>query len=122
MAKIKYYFPNQRRTSGTIKYVFFGIIIFILVFFPFYGLNLRYQLGVVFSEIFSKIGMLCLFGGGIMLLFSFIGIFTSRSVQTKYMIVGILLLWVGCWSTGIVLDIFGFTIGNSTSSSGNGWH
>jgi len=122
VAKVRYYIPNQRKRSGTTKYVFFGIIVFVLFFFPFYGMNLRYQLGTIFSEIFDKIGMLCLMIGGIMLLFSFIGIFASRSVNTKYLIAGIILLWVGSWSTGAILNLFGFTIGEGTSSGGSGWH
>jgi len=85
-------------------------------------MDLRYQLGTIFSEIFDKIGMFCLMIGGIIVLFSFIGIFTSRSVNTKYLITVIILLWVGWWCTGAVLNLFGITIGDATSSGGSGWH
>ncbi len=122
MAKVRYDIPGQRKRSGTIIYVYFGILVFILLFFPFYGMNLRYQLGTVFSELIDKFGTVCLILGGIMVAFSVVSIFTSRFVNTKYLIIGIVLLWAGCWCTGAVLNLFGTIIGEGTSSGGSGWH
>ena len=122
VAKVKYYLPDQRKTSRATMYIFFGILTFILVFFPFYGINLRYQVGFVFSKIFDTIGMISLMVGGVMTLISFLSVFTGRSVNTKYLIGGILLLWVGCWCTGAVLDLFGLSFGDSTSSGQGGYH
>ena len=113
---------GERRNSRTIVFIFLGIIVFIFVFFPFYGINLRYQVGSVFSKIFDTIGMICLLIGGVETAISVLGIFMGRSVNTKTFILGIVLLWVGCWCTGAVLNLFGFTIGDSGVSGNPGYH
>jgi len=94
----------------------------VFVFFPFYGITLRYQVGSVFSKVFDSIGILCLLAGGLAVSFSVLGIFTGRSINTKTFIIGIVLLWVGCWCTGVVLKLFGNTIGGSGVSENPGYH
>ncbi len=51
-----------------------------------------------------------------------VGIFTKSHNWTKHVIIGIVLLWVGCWCTGIVIDFFGLDIGGSNPSGGSGYH
>lgn len=120
--KSSYYLYDERRRSKGIMYIFFGIFVFVLLFFPFFGLNLRYQVGLIFTEIFDAIGMICLTIGGATLLISIVSIFTRRSVNTRYVLVGIVLLWIGCWCTGAVLNILGFTLGESSIQGQTGYY
>ncbi len=57
-----------------------------------------------------------------MIIFSIVSLFTGRSINTKYFIMGIVLLWAGCWYSETVLDIFGFTFGDSSSQGQTGYH
>lgn len=123
MRKKRYYYPfEERKRSRTITYTFFGIFAFVLLFFPFFALNLRYQVGSIFSKIFDVIGLICLTFGALMTIFSIISLFTARSINTKYFIMGIVLIWVGCWCSGTVLDIFGFTFGDSSTQGQSGYY
>ncbi|MHA2183095.1 MAG: hypothetical protein ACXAAH_16880 [Promethearchaeota archaeon] len=120
MKKQTYYLiGSKRRSSGGIYFAFFCIVVFIVVFFPFYGMNLRYQIGFIFNQIFDTIGWISLTVGGLMVMISILGLFTGgRSMKFHYLIIGVVLLWIGCWCTGAVLDIFGVTIGSERASGG----
>ena len=116
-----YYIPGNRNKSRGTAYVIAGIIIFVGIFFPFYGTNLRYQLGSIFSKVFDTIGMFCLTIGTFLTLINVLGIFVNKSLNFRNVIIGIVLLWVGCWSSGIVTELFGITIGTNSRASG-GYH
>lgn len=66
--------------------------------------------------------MICLTVGGVTLIISIVGIFTGRSVNIKYLLMAIVLLWVGNWCTGVVIELFGFDIGDSSTSGQTGYH
>ncbi|MHA1916449.1 MAG: hypothetical protein ACW97V_19020, partial [Promethearchaeota archaeon] len=51
-----------------------------------------------------------------------LSVFTGRSMSTKYFIMGIVMLWVGCWVSGVTLKTFGFDIGGSNTPGDNGYH
>jgi small-conductance mechanosensitive channel len=102
-------------------YIFFGIIVFVLLFFPFFAITWRYKVGKSLSLIFDTIGMLCLMIGAFLIFLSVMGIFTGSYDWTKKLIVGIILLYIGCWLTGTVLEFMGVEIGRSSSSDG-GYH
>jgi hypothetical protein len=120
MKKQTYYLIGSKsRSSRWIYYTFFCIIVFILVFFPFYAINLRYQVGYIFGQIFDTLGWISLTLGGLLVMVSILGLFTGgRSFRFHYLIMGVVLLWIGCWSTGVVVDLFGITIGNERASGG----
>ena len=116
-----YYIPGNRNKSRGTAYVIIGIIIFVGIFFPFFAVNLRYQVGYTFSKVFDTIGMICLYIGTFLTCINVLGIFIQRSINIRYFIIGIVLLWVGCWSSGIVTELFGITIGIDNRGSG-GYH
>ena len=118
MKKEKYYLLRPERNSKWTIYMFMGIIIFVLIYFPFFAVNLRYKVGSTFSKIFDTIGTACLMIGGALTAISLLSLFVSRSIRTRWLLVGIVLLWIGCWCTGSVLSIFGITIGNDTANPG----
>lgn len=102
-------------------WVFFGILIFVFLFFPFFAVNLRYQIGGIISILLDGIGGFSLAIGGIYTLLGVVGIFTRSHNWTRHVILGIVLLWVGSWCTGTVINLLGITIGES-GSSGGGYH
>ncbi|MFW9821185.1 MAG: hypothetical protein ACFFE5_16395 [Candidatus Thorarchaeota archaeon] len=119
--KTRYIVKPKYEQSRWIIAIFFCILLFIFVFFPIFGLNWRYQIGGAFSVIIDGIGTLALTIGGFLTLLGFVGIFTRSSHWPRNVIIGIALLWIGCWCTGSVIDFFGILIGDSTSSGG-GYH
>ncbi len=98
--------------------IIFGIAIFILIFFPFYGFTLRFHLGYITNKIFDTIGRFSLIGGVFLITLCIISLILGKKIRVGWFIVAIVLLWVGCWCTGIVLDIWGFTIGNPQNTGG----
>lgn len=118
MKKERYYLLKPEKNSKWTIYMFIGIIIFIAIYFPFLAVNLRYQVGAGFSKIFDYIGGVCLTIGGALTIVSVLSLFVSKSIHTRSFLIGIVLLWIGCWCTGSVLTIFGITIGNETSNPG----
>lgn len=98
--------------------VIFGIAIFILVFFPFYGLNLRFHIGYLLNKIFDTIGRLSFIGGGFLLTLSVISLFLGKKIRVGWLIMAIVLLWISCWCTGTFLDLWGFIIGDPQNTGG----
>jgi len=118
MKKEKFYILKPEKNSKWVGYTFAGIIIFTLIYVPFFAVNIRYQLGAAFLKIFDTIGWVCLTTGSALTIACLLSLFTGRLLRFKYFIVGITLLWVGCWCTGNVLTILGITLGNETSNTG----
>ncbi|MFW9821597.1 MAG: hypothetical protein ACFFE4_01595 [Candidatus Thorarchaeota archaeon] len=113
MRKEKYYFGAPKKVTK--YYVFMGIIAF-LIAFPIIAVNLRFQVGYVFSRIFDYVGSISLTVGGAIMLISLLQILATRRLNVKWVIVGITLLWVGCWCTGTVINLFG--LGNENINPG----
>lgn len=96
---------------------------FVAIFFPIYGLTLRYYIGYILQRVFDIIGYYCLIGGGFLLLLCIIGLFVGRRITYHYFILAIVLLWIGGWCTGQVIELFGIAINESTTSHGTpGYH
>lgn len=93
-----------------------------LIFFPFFAVNLRYQLGYVFGKIIDMIGHYSLIGGGFLLILYVMSIFIGKTIRMRWLIAGIVLLWIGCWCTGLIIEIFGIPIGEATNSGGYGYY
>jgi ABC-type transporter Mla maintaining outer membrane lipid asymmetry permease subunit MlaE len=103
------------------KYIFLAILAFVAVYMPFFGgSKLRYQLGEIFELVFNIVGMLCIFGGAILILLGILGLL-GRKISIGKIIIGALLLWIGCWMTGIAFNFFGIDFGGS-SSTAKGYH
>jgi hypothetical protein len=118
----QYIVKPKYEQSRRVVAILLGLLIFVLVFFPFFGLTLRHQIGGVFSALLDGIGQFCLTIGGLLTLIGFVGVFARSHSWPKQVIIGVTLLWIGCWCTGVVLELFGIPIGDSTSSGGSGYH
>ncbi len=120
MMEKKRYIERERASRGIIG-VFFGIILFLTIFSPFYLLTIRYHVGYVLKGIFDWIGKVSLMGGSCILIISVMGIFLRVKLNIRWVIIGIALLWIGFWSTGI--DLLGLFNGSSQGSgTGTGYH
>ncbi|MFW9822147.1 MAG: hypothetical protein ACFFE4_04390 [Candidatus Thorarchaeota archaeon] len=102
-------------------YIIIGLGVFIFLFFPFYGIKLKYQVGSFFNTVFDYIGAISLTVGLVATFISVLGGLMGRSLNIKWFMIGITLLWVGCWCNDTVLDLFGAIIGPSRGNSG-GYH
>ncbi len=122
MSRKNYLIANDKKLSTRYIGILLVLVIFIFFFFPFYGLTLRYYIGSVISKGLNFLGTGCLVLGIVTLTIGFISILTGRSINTKWMIMGIVLIWIGCWCTDSVIEFFGIVIGDSTSSGGSGYH
>ena len=123
MKKNRYYVLGSKngrgmRSTNTVYLVFGGIIVF-LIAYPFVAISLRYQTGYIFAKAFDFIGTVCLTVGGFFTALSILNVFFGgRSLNLKMLTTGIVFLWIGCWITGSVLNIFGITIGSENTSPG----
>ena len=114
-----YLIGSSEKSSRWIYITIFCIIVFVLIFFPFYAVNLRYQLSYIFGQIFDTIGWISLTIGGLLTVVSLLSLFTGgRSIRINWLIMGVVLLWIGCWCTGAVVELFGTTIGTDRPTGG----
>jgi len=117
--KIKYL--TEKKGPRSYATVFFVIVIFLLVF-PFFAVNLRYQVGSFFRIIFDYFGNVCLMGGGALFALWVLSIFANKSIKVHWLIVSLVLLWVGCWCTGATIEIWGYIIGEGANSGNSGYY
>ncbi len=106
-----YIIRERKHNSKAFTWVFVGIFSIIAIYVPFFGINLQYQVGTFFHFIFSKVGELCMWAGGILLGFSILGTIYSKKIYLKSIAFGILLLWIGAFLTGQAFELLGFQIG-----------
>lgn len=94
MSRRNYYGYNRGRRGSVVFWIFFGIVSFAAIYFPFFGGNLRYLIGDFVSGIFAKIGSFLFFGGLILLGIGFIRMFTGGFKGIKIALLGLILVWV----------------------------
>ena len=122
MLEKTHYIEKQRHTRAIIG-VFFGIIVFLTVFSPFYLLTVQYHVGYIIKELFTWIGRACMMGGGTLLALFIINLFASKRINLKWLVTAIALLWIAGWCTGSVVELFGIPIGNTQPiGTGKGYH
>ncbi|KKL81166.1 hypothetical protein LCGC14_1997490 [marine sediment metagenome] len=112
------YYRISSDSRSRIPYVLFGIVAFLLVGFPFFAVNMRFQLGAIFLKIFDTIGTFCLTIGGAITAISVLSIFARSPIRMRTFMIGIALLWIGSWCTGAVINLFGTAIGQQQPPSG----
>ncbi|MHA2400977.1 MAG: hypothetical protein ACXADU_19080 [Promethearchaeota archaeon] len=122
MSRKKYTLIKESRSPKTLMYTYFGILLFITIFFPFFELNFRYQLGRFFSKIFEVIGTVTFTIGGAITAVRVISLFFGFRMRARLFLVGVVLLWIGCWTTGTMVKLFGMPIGNAQTGTGSGYH
>jgi hypothetical protein len=112
------YYRISTDSRSRIPYVLFGIVAFLLVGFPFFAVNMRFQLGAIFLKIFDTIGTYCIIIGGALVSISLLSLLTRSPAMMRAFMIGIALLWVGSWCTGTAIDIFGIPVGQQQQPPG----
>ncbi|MHA1376257.1 MAG: hypothetical protein ACTSR7_18420 [Promethearchaeota archaeon] len=103
------HYGRRNRTSRLTIFVI-GLVLFLLVFMPFYGITLRYYIGTSFRLVFDYLGNVFQTVGGFTLLIVVGKLFIGKKIWVGGMVIGLLLLYMGAFLTGGTLVLFGMTI------------
>ena len=94
-------YRNYGYRRSILTFAIIGITIFIFVYFPFFATNLRYTVGSLLRKVFDTIGSVCIVAGVLYLSVALFELYSRGHNWTKKVLVGVVLLYVGCWLTGI---------------------
>lgn len=108
---IIYVDKGNKRGRNPIMLVFLAFLIIIAIYIPIFGSSLRFQTSQVFQNIFEIIGSLSKLIGILMAGYGFLSIFTNRRVNIGALLIGGLMLWIGCFLTYTPFTLFGMTLG-----------
>jgi len=108
---------GRRRTSWITIFVI-GVVLFLLVFMPFYGITLRYYIGTSFRLVFDYLGKIFQTVGGLTLLIVGARLIFNHKISINGMTAGLLLLYMGAFLTGGTLVLFGMTLYQPTTTPG----
>ena len=111
---------GYRRNRRTNKLTFFviGIVLFIVVFMPFYGTTLRYYIGTSFRLVFDYLGNVFQTVGFVVLVIVLMQLILYHKISPGGMILGLLLLYMGAFLTGGTVVILGQTLYQPISTPG----
>ena len=93
------------------------LIVIVTIIMPIYGTTLRYQVSVSIRLVCDYLGNIFQQFGWLFLMITAIQAFFGK-VKLKWMITGILLLYVGAFLTGGTVTILGMTIYEPISNPG----
>jgi len=108
---------QKKKKPNKVFLVFLGILGFVAILVPFFGSNLRYMTGTTFNLIFTYLGNFCMIIGGALLAINILKVF-GKKIDIKGFVASVLLLWIGCFLTGVSFEIFGFLIGGTQPPQG----
>ncbi len=112
---------EKKQKTKFFYYIFFAIIVFICIYVPFFGMNLRYQTESFLRTAFEICGTWILTIGGIMVILGFIGIFVRMKGWVAMLLFGGIMIWIGSWLMGAPFTAFDiFFSGGSGGSNGGG--
>ena len=111
---------DHRGRGRTSKFTFFviGMVLFILVFMPFYGITLRYFIGTSFRLVFDYLGKVFQLIGFLILLIVGGKLMYYKKISFSGMAIGLLLLYMGAFLTGGTVVVFGITLYQPTNTPG----
>jgi len=109
---------HGRRRTSRITILVIGVVLFLLVFMPFYGITLQYYIGTSFRLVFDYLGKIFQTVGGFTLLIVGAKLIIGHKIWVGGMVLGFLLLYMGAFLTGGTLVLFGMTVYQPTNSPG----
>ncbi|MFX1356694.1 MAG: hypothetical protein ACFFA8_05355 [Promethearchaeota archaeon] len=109
---------GKERSHSKVMWIFTGILLFIAIYVPFFGANLRYQTNIVLKLVFNYIGTICLTFGPLLIAYAIIKVLISKKISIGAIFFGVLLLWIGCFLTDITYDFMGMILGGNKPSKG----
>ncbi len=103
-----------------VLWIFMGIILFITILYPIFGINLKYQIGTAISTTLIKLGSILIMVGTIILILGFIMLFISGtgSGALKPMLIGFFLIVLGV----ILIDPMGTSYFTQGREAPKGYH
>jgi hypothetical protein len=107
-----------RRRTSRITLLVIGMVLFVLVFMPFYGITLRYYIGTSFRLVFDYLGKIFQTVGGFTLLIVGAKLLIGKKIWGGGMISGLILLYMSAFLTGGTVVIFGMTLYQPTTTPG----
>ena len=109
---------NSEKKSKSILWLFFGIIGFICIYFPFYGATLRYQTSSTLSRILVTTGTIMGTIGILMIVFGILGLFLGNKMKAiMLLLMGVIVLYI----TSLLL-LPGTISSSSGGPSSKGYH
>jgi len=109
---------HGRRRTSRVTIIVIAMVLFLLVFMPFYGITLRYFIGTSFRLVFDYLGKIFQTVGGFTLLIVGAKLIIGHKIWYGGMILGFLLLYMGAFLTGGTLVLFGMTVYKPTTTPG----
>ena len=87
---------EDNKKFNVVFWVFFGIIGFLAIYFPFFGPNLRFQTGMMLSKVFTTVGTVLVTLGALMFIWGLLSLFCGRtSSGVKVMLLGFVMMFLG---------------------------
>ena len=97
----EYYIRESRNNRKIFIWIVFGVIVAITIYLPFFGQTLRYQASMYFTKIFTTVGTILVFFGGLMVVWGVISLICSKSLGAlKLLIMGLMVVYIGSWFLG----------------------
>jgi len=91
-------YEDGKKHSKYFYVIFFGIIMFVVLYFPLFGSSMRYEYGRSFSLIFSSIGTILVYLGTIYILIGVLSFFNMNPGKGfRFLILGVILLSFAAW-------------------------
>ncbi len=87
---------EENNKTKLVFWVFFGILVFLGIYLPFFAPNLRYQTGAIFIKIFSTAGTIMVTLGVMLMIWGLFSLFCGRRGSgVKTMLLGFVLIYLG---------------------------
>ncbi len=87
---------EEKGKTKLVFWVFFGILVFLGIYLPFFAPNLRYQTGAIFLKIFSTAGTIMVTLGVLLMIWGLFSLFCGRRGSgVKIMLLGFVLIYLG---------------------------
>ena len=110
---------EEKSKTKLVYWVFFGILVFLGIYFPFFAPNLRFQAGATFSKIFNTAGTIMITLGVLLMVWGFFTLFCGKTGSgVKTMLLGFVLLYLG----GYLIAPEIITAGGSGEPVPKGYH
>ncbi|MFX0136067.1 MAG: hypothetical protein ACFFDN_20675 [Candidatus Hodarchaeota archaeon] len=98
MSRYDGYSYNRGKRGSNVFWIFVGILAFCAIYFPFFGANLRYQVGNSVGNVLTQVGGYIILFGFILIIIGIVQLIGKSGLKSfRTMIFGVALLAIGTW-------------------------